>query len=31
MNVVRMIAWLWNEPLGERRRTPSHFAVTFQI
>ena len=26
MNVVRVIAWLWGEPLGERRREPGHFA-----
>ena len=26
MNVVRVIAWLWGEPLGERRRQPGHFA-----
>ena len=26
MNVVRVIAWLWGEPLGERRRKPGHFA-----
>ena len=26
MNVVRVIAWLWEEPLGERRRQPGHFA-----
>jgi transposase len=26
MNIVRVIAWLWNEPLGERRRKPGHFA-----
>jgi transcriptional regulator with PAS, ATPase and Fis domain len=26
MNVVRVIAWLWDEPLGERRRQPGHFA-----
>jgi transposase len=26
MNVVRVIAWLWGEPLGERRRPPGHFA-----
>jgi transposase len=26
MNVVRVIAWLHNEPLGERRRKPGHFA-----
>jgi transposase len=25
-NMVRVIAWLWGEPLGERRRKPSHFA-----
>jgi transposase len=25
MNVVRVIAWLWGEPLGERRRKPGHF------
>jgi transposase len=26
MNVVRVIAWLWGEPLGERRRQPGHLA-----
>jgi hypothetical protein len=26
MNVVRVIAWLQGEPLGERRRKPGHFA-----
>jgi transposase len=26
MNVVRVIAWLWGEPLGERRRKPGQFA-----
>jgi transposase len=26
MNVVRVIAWLWGEPLGERRRKPGHLA-----
>jgi transposase len=26
MNVVRVIAWLWGEPLGERRRPLGHFA-----
>jgi hypothetical protein len=26
MNVVRIIAWLWGEPLGERRRKLGHFA-----
>jgi Transposase DDE domain len=26
MNLVRVIAWLWGEPLGERRRPPGHFA-----
>ena len=26
MNVVRVIAWLRGEPLGERRRKPGHFA-----
>ena len=26
MNVVRVIAWLWDEPFGERRRQPGHFA-----
>jgi hypothetical protein len=26
MDVVRVIAWLWGEPLGERRRSPGHFA-----
>ena len=25
-NVVRVIAWFWGEPLGERRRKPGHFA-----
>jgi transposase len=25
-NIVRVIAWLWGEPLGERRRPPGHFA-----
>jgi len=25
MNVVRVIAWLWGEPLGERRRQPGRF------
>jgi hypothetical protein len=24
MPVVRVIAWLWGEPLGERRRKPEH-------
>jgi transposase len=27
MNVVRVIAWLRGEPLGERRRPPGHFAL----
>ncbi len=26
MHVVRVIAWLWGEPLGERRRQPGHLA-----
>jgi hypothetical protein len=26
MNIVRVIAWLKGEPLGERRRQPGHFA-----
>jgi hypothetical protein len=26
MNLVRVIAWRWGEPLGERRRPPGHFA-----
>jgi len=26
MNMVRVIAWLWGEPFGERRRKPGHFA-----
>jgi transposase len=26
MNIVRVIAWLWGEPLGERRRPPGHLA-----
>jgi transposase len=26
MNVVRVITWLWGEPIGERRRKPGHFA-----
>jgi hypothetical protein len=26
MNIVRVIAWLKGEPLGERRRKPGHFA-----
>jgi transposase len=26
MNIVRVIAWLWDEPLGEHRRKPGHFA-----
>jgi transposase len=26
MNVVRVIAWRWGEPLGERRRQPGQFA-----
>ena len=26
MHVVRVIAWLWGEPLGECRRQPGHFA-----
>ena len=25
MNMVRVIAWLWGEPLGECRRKPGHF------
>ena len=25
MNVVRVIAWLRDEPLGERRQKPGHF------
>jgi transposase len=25
MNIIRVIAWLWGEPLGERRRKPGHF------
>ena len=25
MNVVRVIAWLWDGPLDERRRKPGHF------
>jgi hypothetical protein len=27
VNVVRIIAWLRGEPLGERRRPPGHFAL----
>jgi transposase len=27
MNLVRVIAWLRGEPLGERRRPPGHFAL----
>lgn len=27
MNLVRVVAWLWNEPLGECRRAPGHFAL----
>jgi transposase len=27
MNIVRVIAWLWGDPLGERRRPPGHFAL----
>ncbi len=27
MNAVRVIAWLWNESLGEHRRAPSQFAL----
>jgi hypothetical protein len=27
MNVVRVIAWLRGEPLGERRRKSGHFAL----
>jgi DDE family transposase len=26
MNLVRVIAWLWGEALGERRRPPGHLA-----
>jgi transposase len=26
MNIVRVIAWLRGEPLGERRRPPGHLA-----
>jgi transposase len=26
VHMVRGIAWLWDEPLGERRRKPGHFA-----
>jgi transposase len=26
MHVVRVIAWIWGEPLGERRRPPGHLA-----
>ena len=26
MHIVRVIAWLKDEPLGERRRQPGHFA-----
>jgi transposase len=26
MTIVRVIAWLWGEPLGERRRPPGHLA-----
>jgi transposase len=26
MNMVRVVAWLWGEPLGERRRKLGHFA-----
>jgi transposase len=26
MHVVRVIAWLWGEPVGERRRPPGHLA-----
>jgi transposase len=26
MNMVRVMAWLWGEPLDERRRPPGHFA-----
>jgi transposase len=26
MNVVRVLAWLWGEPVGEHRRKPGHFA-----
>jgi transposase len=26
MNLVRIAAWLWDEPLGECRRPPGHFA-----
>jgi transposase len=27
MHVVRVIAWLWGKPWGERRRPPGHFAL----
>lgn len=27
MNLVRVVAWLWNEPLGEGRRPLGHFAL----
>jgi hypothetical protein len=26
MHVVRVIAWLWGQPLGARRRKPGHLA-----
>jgi hypothetical protein len=26
MNIVRVIAWIEGEPLGEHRRQPGHFA-----
>jgi hypothetical protein len=26
MNLVRVIAWLWGEPIGERQRQPGHLA-----
>jgi transposase len=26
MNLVRVVAWLWGAPLGERRRKPGHLA-----
>jgi len=26
MHIVRVITWLWGEPLDERRRQPGHFA-----
>jgi hypothetical protein len=26
MHVVRVIAWLWGQPLGERRRPPDNLA-----